>query len=187
MMSPASTTSPTFTSGRWLMQVFWFERWNFCRRVDIDARLAGFDIAAGADHDTRGVDLIDDAAAQRANRSARIARHGFFHAGADERRFGLDQRHGLTLHVRAHQRAVGVIVFQERNQRGSDRNQLLGADVHQRDGRAAPSRIRRFTRRDQFFDEASRRRWFRPRPAPRCASALPLPKDRPHRRSPCRR
>ena len=24
-----STVSPTFTSGRWLMQVFWFERWNF--------------------------------------------------------------------------------------------------------------------------------------------------------------
>ena len=23
--------SPTFTSGRWLMQVFWFERWNFSR------------------------------------------------------------------------------------------------------------------------------------------------------------
>jgi hypothetical protein len=21
--------SPTFTSGRWLMQVFWLERWNF--------------------------------------------------------------------------------------------------------------------------------------------------------------
>ncbi len=29
MISPASTVSPTFTSGRWLMQVFWFERWNF--------------------------------------------------------------------------------------------------------------------------------------------------------------
>ena len=27
-----ATVSPTFTSGRWLMQVFWFERWNFIRR-----------------------------------------------------------------------------------------------------------------------------------------------------------
>ena len=26
------TTSPTFTSGRWLMQVFWFERWNLRSR-----------------------------------------------------------------------------------------------------------------------------------------------------------
>ena len=24
--------SPTRTSGRWLMQVFWFERWNFISR-----------------------------------------------------------------------------------------------------------------------------------------------------------
>ena len=32
MMSPARTLSPTFTSGRWLMQVFWFERWNFFSR-----------------------------------------------------------------------------------------------------------------------------------------------------------
>ena len=31
MMSPALTRSPTFTSGRWVMQVFWLERWNFCR------------------------------------------------------------------------------------------------------------------------------------------------------------
>jgi hypothetical protein len=29
MMSPFSIRSPIFTSGRWLMQVFWFERWNF--------------------------------------------------------------------------------------------------------------------------------------------------------------
>ena len=29
MTSPCWTTSPFFTSGRWLMQVFWFERWNF--------------------------------------------------------------------------------------------------------------------------------------------------------------
>ena len=29
MISPASTVSPTFTSGRWLIQVFWFDRWNF--------------------------------------------------------------------------------------------------------------------------------------------------------------
>ena len=31
MTSPALTRSPTFTSGRWLMQVFWLERWNFIR------------------------------------------------------------------------------------------------------------------------------------------------------------
>ena len=40
------------------------------------------------------------------------------HAGADDGRLGHQQRHGLALHVRAHQRAVGVVVLQERDQRG---------------------------------------------------------------------
>ena len=30
--SPLRTVSPTFTSGRWLMQVFWLERWNLRMR-----------------------------------------------------------------------------------------------------------------------------------------------------------
>jgi hypothetical protein len=33
------------------------------------------------------------------------------------------------LHVRAHQRAIGVIVFEEWNQRSGNRNKLLRADV----------------------------------------------------------
>ena len=37
-----------------------------------------------------------------------------FHAGADERRLGAEQRHRLALHVGAHQRAVGVVVLEER-------------------------------------------------------------------------
>jgi len=122
--------------------------------VDVDARLAGFDIAAGADHDTGRVDLVDDPAAQGGNRCAGIARHGFFHAGADERRFGADQRYGLALHVRSHQRAVGVVVFQERNERGRNRNQLLGRNVHQSHVIArSHHEFAAFTGRDQFFDE----------------------------------
>jgi hypothetical protein len=39
------------------------------------------------------------------------------HAGGHDRRLGDQQRHGLPLHVRAHQRAVGVVVLQERDQR----------------------------------------------------------------------
>ena len=30
-MSPFFTVSPTFTSGFWVMQVLWLERWNFSR------------------------------------------------------------------------------------------------------------------------------------------------------------
>ena len=48
------------------------------------------------------------------------------HAGADERGVALDQRDGLALHVGAHQRAVGVVVLEERDQRGRHRHHLRG-------------------------------------------------------------
>ena len=43
---------------------------------------------------------------------------------------GLEQRHRLALHVRAHQRAVGVVVLEERDERRRHGHDLLGADVH---------------------------------------------------------
>ena len=43
---------------------------------------------------------------------------------------GAQQRHGLALHVRAHQGAVGVVVLQERDQRAATRHDLLRRDVH---------------------------------------------------------
>ena len=64
---------------------------------------------------------------------AGVARDHAFHAGADERRFGANQRHRLALHVRAHQRAVGVVVLEERDQRRGDRNELLRRHVHEVD------------------------------------------------------
>ena len=51
-------------------------------------------------------------------------------AGADERRFGAHERHRLALHVRSHERAVRVVVLEERNQSGSDGDQLHGRNVH---------------------------------------------------------
>ena len=47
---------------------------------------------------------------------AGIARDAVFETGGHERRFGDEQRHGLALHVGTHQRAVRVVVLQERNQ-----------------------------------------------------------------------
>ena len=52
------------------------------------------------------------------------------HAGTHIRSFSTQQRHRLALHVRTHQRAVGVIVFKERNQAGGNRDKLFRADVH---------------------------------------------------------
>ena len=52
------------------------------------------------------------------------------HAGADQRRLALDERDGLTLHVRAHEGAVGVVVLEERDQGRRDRHHLARRDVH---------------------------------------------------------
>ena len=53
------------------------------------------------------------------------------------------RRHGLALHVRAHQRAVRVVVLEERDQRRRDRHDLLRRDVHVLDfGRRHAARTR---------------------------------------------
>ena len=52
------------------------------------------------------------------------------HTGADNRTLGLEQRHCLSLHVRAHQCTVCVIVFQERNHRSCNRNDHLRGNIH---------------------------------------------------------
>ena len=52
------------------------------------------------------------------------------HAGADERRRRAQQRHGLALHVRAHEGAVRVVVLEERDERGGHRDHLPRRDVH---------------------------------------------------------
>jgi hypothetical protein len=115
------------------MQVDWFERWNFMQAVDVDARLGRVHLVGSADDDTGRVHLVDDAGAAGGDCGARVAGHDRLHAGADERGVGANQRHRLALHVRAHQRAVGVVVLEERDQRGGDRDHLLGRDVHQVD------------------------------------------------------
>ena len=83
------------------------------------------------------VDLVDHARAAGDDGDAAIARHRLLHAGADQRRLGADQRHRLALHVRAHQRAVGVVVLEERDQRRGDRDELLRRDVDEVDVLAA--------------------------------------------------
>ena len=129
---------------------------EFLQRVNVHARFAGFDRTRCADNDTGGVDLIDNSGASCGDRSARVAGHGFFHAGADKRRFGFDQRHSLTLHVRSHQCAVGVIIFQERNERGGNRNKLLRAHVHQGDDVAwRHQEFASLTRRNEFLHKAA--------------------------------
>ena len=59
-----------------------------------------------------------------------VDRGAVLHAGADERRLGAEQRHGLTLHVRTHEGAVRVVVLEERDHRGGDGHHLARRDVH---------------------------------------------------------
>ena len=57
---------------------------------------------------------------------AGVARDALFQAGGHQRRFGDQQRHRLALHVRTHQRAVRVVVLQERNQAAATDTSCLG-------------------------------------------------------------
>ena len=60
-----------------------------------------------------------------------VDRGAQFHTGAHQGRLAAHQRDGLTLHVRAHQRAVGIVVLQERDHGRGDRHHLARRDVHE--------------------------------------------------------
>ncbi len=101
--------------------------------VDVDAGLGRVAFFRRADDDAGAVDLLDHAGAAGHHGGAGVAGHHVFHAGAHERGVRLDQRHGLALHVRAHQGAIGVIVFQEGDQGRGHRHHLLGRHIHEVD------------------------------------------------------
>ena len=97
--------------------------------ADFAAQHAGM-VGLDPHDDAFGVHLVHNALALAKHDGARVARRDALHACPDQRRFPADQRHGLPLHVRAHQRAVGVVVLEERNQAGRHRDQLLWRNVH---------------------------------------------------------
>ena len=78
-------------------------------------------------------DLGDLAVVDRLDQVGGVTGGTVLHAGADVGRLGPQQRHGLALHVGAHQRTVGVVVLEERDQRRGDRHDLLRADVDEVD------------------------------------------------------
>src|SRR5216684_3685020 len=103
----------------------------FHQVVNIDAHVSrdGFGVV-DAHHDPARIDVIDHAAAQRLNRRARVHRDSALDPRADERFLRPKARHRLALHVRAHQRAVGVVMLEEGDERGRYRNDLRGGHVH---------------------------------------------------------
>ena len=106
------------------MHVPWFERRNLARRwVDATVLLV-------LDRDGVAGDVGDLTVVGGEQHVAGVARGARLDAGADVGRGRPQQRHGLALHVGAHERAVGVVVLEERDQRGRDRHELLRRHVH---------------------------------------------------------
>ena len=91
----------------------------FC---DKSAVLAYFNHIGGNAH--------GNARVSRLNHNAAVARNSRLDTRCNNRAFGFHKRNRLTLHVRAHKRAVGIVVFKEGNKRRRYRNKLFGRNVH---------------------------------------------------------
>ena len=106
---------------------------EFDQLVDVGADLArkllAVAVAFHAHDDALAVHAVHGPVALADHHGARIARRHFLHACSHQRRLSAQQRHRLALHVGTHQGAVGVVVFEEGNQRRRHADQLLGADV----------------------------------------------------------
>src|SRR5438034_981929 len=88
--------------------------------------------------------------------SVRVTRDHVLHPGTDQRRLGLQERHRLALHIRPHERAIRVVVLEERDQRRGHRHELLRRHVHEVQllGRNHPE-LPALARRDPLLDEAA--------------------------------
>ena len=102
--------------------------------VDVHARFAGHGLlVVDAHHDAGSVHGIHHAAAAGDHAHAGVAGHGALDAGAHQGLLGHQRRHRLALHVRTHERAVRVVVLQERDQRSRHRHDLLRRHVDEAD------------------------------------------------------
>ena len=99
--------------------------------VDIDADFAGHRfVVVDANHDAIRIDVVDDAAAARSHHGAAVFRSHAFDTGTHESLLRPQHRHRLALHVGAHQRAVGIVVLEERHERCRHRDDLRRSHVH---------------------------------------------------------
>src|SRR6185503_7088783 len=85
---------------------------------------------ATLDDDALGVDVDDRAVVLGEHDVAGVDGGPELEAGADDRCLRDHERHRLLLHVRAHERAVRVVVLEERDERRRDRDDLRRRDVH---------------------------------------------------------
>ncbi len=83
-----------------------------------------------ADDDAVALRADDFALDIRQEHLAAVVGRQVFHARAHDRDIRREQRHRLALHVRSHERAVGVIVLQEGDQGSADAHNLARRDIH---------------------------------------------------------
>src|SRR5256885_2115997 len=83
------------------------------------------------DPDLGSCDRTHYAGRARHNYLTGVTGRAVLNARSDDRRLGAHDRNGLTLHVGSHEGAVGVVVLEERDERGRHRDDLLRRDVHE--------------------------------------------------------
>ena len=83
-----------------------------------------------ADGDIIRAHALDHAVALGKDHDAGVHGAAVLDAGGNDGLLGGHQRYGLTLHVRAHQSAVGVVVLQERDHGGGDGDHHARRHVH---------------------------------------------------------
>ena len=99
--------------------------------VDVHADFTGLRFRiVHADHNTGGIHVVDQTAARGGNHGTRVNRRHPLNASTDKGFFRTQHGHGLTLHVRTHQRAVRIIMLQERHQGGGNGHDLRWRHVH---------------------------------------------------------
>ncbi len=100
------------------------------RAAELGQPVRGAAVLLVVDDDRVARDLGDGAVVVGDDEVAGVAGGPALDAGADERRGGAQQRHRLALHVGAHERAVGVVVLEERDEARGHRDDLLRRHVH---------------------------------------------------------
>ena len=99
--------------------------------VDVHTHFTGHGFGVvDTDHDAGGIDVVHHTAALGRHHGAGVDRGNALDTGADERLLRAQHGHGLARHVGAHQRAVRIVVLQERHQRGRHRHDLRRGHVH---------------------------------------------------------
>ena len=97
---------------------------------ELDQRIVVHGALSVAHLDMVSVHLLNDTVVLCQNRGTGVGSSLVLHTGSNDGLLGDHQRHCLTLHVGAHQSTVTVIVLQEGDAGGSDRDHHSGRDVH---------------------------------------------------------